>query len=371
MEVHMILPKLTIRDRTYKTPIIQGGMGVGVSRDILAGAVAHDGCIGILSSACLDFLISHDLKKRCNAYDAMITEVQNARAFSQGNGGIGVNIMVYLARDFDASVRGAVDAKADMIICGAGLPLQLPQVVGTTADIALIPIVSSVRALRLICARWAKKGCRPDAVVVEGPLAGGHLGFAYEDLTRSEHQLDAIFPPIKEFAMANGDFPVIVAGGIYTHQDICDWTIGRGADGVQMGTRFLATEESSASLLYKQAVIDCKPEEIIVCQNKICPPGSPSGMPFRTLVNAPMYAFGKFRVPFCNRGYVLQKDTEGLFSICAAKENSKHNFCICNGLLSSAGYVKDERPLYTVGSNAHRIDRILSTHDLINELKGF
>lgn len=365
----MILPKLTIRDRTYEAPIIQGGMGVGVSRDMLAGTVAHEGCIGILSSACLDFLISHDLKKRYNAYDAMILEVQNARILSQGHGGIGVNIMVYLARDFDASVRGAVDAKADMIICGAGLPLQLPQVVGTTADIALIPIVSSVRALRLICARWAKKGRRPDAVVVEGPLAGGHLGFAYEDLTRSEHQLDAIFPPIKEFAMTNGDFPVIVAGGIYTHQDICDW-ITRGADGVQMGTRFLVTEESGASLLYKQAVIECTPEEIIVCHNRTCPPGSPSGMPFRTLTNAPMYAFGKFRRPFCNRGYVLQKDAEGSFSICAAKENSQQNFCICNGLLSSAGYAKDEQPLFTVGTNAHRVDRIVSTHELICELKG-
>ena len=364
----MQLPGITIRGKFYETCIIQGGMGIGVSRATLSGTVANEGGIGVISSAGIDYLISCDLRKTVSTYEAMCIELYMTRILSRGHGGIGANIMCYLARNFEESVRGTIDGGADMIICGAGLPLSLPDIVGN-ADIALLPIVSSARALRLICARWEKKGRRPDAVVVEGPLAGGHLGFSYDDLQKPECQLEAIFQPIKDFAQSHGDFPVIVAGGVYSHEDIVLW-LSRGADGVQMGTRFLATEESGASLLYKQAVVECTEHDIVVCHNSMCPPGSPSGMPFRTMMNTPMFAFGSLRKPLCNRGYVLQKDAHGKFTLCGAKTEPRKNFCICNGLFASAGYVRNEHPLYTVGTNAHRITQILTVTELINELKG-
>ena len=142
-----------------------------------------------------------------------------------------------------------------------------------------------------------------------------------------------------------------------------------GADGVQMGTRFLATEESSASEAYKRAVVISKEEDILVAHD----PGSPCGMPFRVIKQSPMYvsSLKQLRTPKCDKGYVLLKDKEGKFSICPAKTSNEHHFCICNGLLSSAGYNPEtEEPLYTVGTNAARIDRIVTVKELMDELTG-
>jgi nitronate monooxygenase len=169
-------------------------------------------------------------------------------------------------------------------------------------------------------------------------------------------------------AIRYGDFPVIVAGGIYTHEDIIRF-LKMGADGVQMGTRFLATEESSATAAYKEAVLGAKEEDIIVAHD----PGSPCGLPFRVIQRSPMYvsALRHARPPKCDKGYVLLKDAEGKFTKCPAKESNLHHFCICNGLLSSAGYNSDkEEPLYTVGTSASRIDKILSVETLMAELTG-
>ena len=180
--------------------------------------------------------------------------------------------------------------------------------------------------------------------------------------------LKTLLPPVKDMANKYGGFPVIVAGGIYTYDDIIRF-MKMGADGVQMGTRFLATEESSATVEYKQAVINAGENDIIVAYD----PGSPCGMPFRVIKQSPMYVstLQKLRKPKCDKGYVLLKDKEGKFSLCPAKESNEHHFCICNGLLSSAGYNADkEEPLYTVGTNAHRVDRILSVKDLMAELTG-
>ncbi|HEY5388453.1 MAG TPA: nitronate monooxygenase, partial [Thermoleophilia bacterium] len=174
--------------------------------------------------------------------------------------------------------------------------------------------------------------------------------------------------PVKEVAQACGDFPVIVAGGIYTHQDIRRF-LALGADGVQMGTRFLATHESSASDAYKQAVLRACPEDLVVADR----PGSPCGLPFRVLRESPMYqsALIRRRPPKCDKGYVLLRDAEGRFTRCSAKEDNERSFCICNGLCSSAGYGADtEEPLYTAGTTAARVDRILSVEDLMAELAG-
>jgi len=358
------LPALTIKGKRLPLPIVQGGMGVGVSLAPLACAVAVAGGLGVLSSAALDRLVSKRTGKKTGTYDAVYEEVSLAKA---AGGFAGINIMVALQRDYEASVRGAIDAGADAIISGAGLPLALPAI-QKPGDTALVPIVSSARALDIICRRWERQGQRPDAVVLEGPLAGGHLGFRMDQVDLPENTLEALLPSVKEYARAHGDFPVIVAGGIYTHGDIVRF-IALGADGVQMGTRFLATEESSATPAYKQAVVEATREDILVADD----PGSPCGLPFRVLRKSPMYlsALARRRPPKCDKGYVLLRDEKGNFTKCPAKESNEHYFCICNGLLSSAGYNPGkEEPIYTVGASAWRVDRVLPVKDLMAELAG-
>jgi nitronate monooxygenase len=358
------LPPLTIKGKRLLLPIIQGGMGIGVSLHPLSGAVAREGGLGVLSSAALDRIVGKRHGKKMTTYDAVYEEVSLAKA---GGGFAGINIMVALQRDYEAAVRGAIDAKADAIISGAGLPLSLPQI-QKPGDTALVPIVSSARALELICRRWQRQGQRPDATVLEGPLAGGHLGFRMDQVDLAENTLEALLPAVKDTARAYGDFPVIVAGGIYTHADIQRF-LALGADGVQMGTRFLATEESTATAAYKQAVVDATQEDILVAND----PGSPCGLPFRVLTKSPMFvsALARRRKPKCDKGYVLLKDEKGHFTRCLAKESNEHHFCICNGLLSSAGYNPDkEEPIYTVGATAWRVDRILSVKALMAELAG-
>jgi len=339
-------------------------MGVGVSLYPLARAVAVEGGVGIVSSACLDRLVGRRTGKKINSYEAALEEVSMAKA---GGGYAGINIMVALLRDYEASVRGSIDAGADMIISGAGLPMGLPGI-QPPKDTALVPIVSSARALDLICKKWERFGYRPDAVVLEGPLAGGHLGFKIDQVDLESNRLENLFPPVKDMAMKYGDIPVIVAGGIFTHEDIVRY-MDMGANGVQMGTRFLATEESSATADYKQAVLGAKEEDIYVAHR----PGSPCGLPFRVIKQSPMFvsAQKKLRKPKCDKGYVLLKDEEGKYSRCPAKVSNEEFFCICNGLLSSAGYNgNEEEPLYTVGTNASRIDKILSVKTLMGELTG-
>lgn len=362
--IQSVFPPLIIKGKRIRIPIIQGGMGVGVSLSPLASAVAREGGLGIVSSAGIDRVVSKRLGRRLSIYEAVREELSLAKA----EGGIaGINIMVALVRDYEDSVRGALDAGIDVIISGAGLPMTLPSV-KPPGDTALIPIVSSARALELICRKWERSGYRPDGVVLEGPLAGGHLGFKFDELDLDSNRLESLLPPVKETAQKHGDFPVIVAGGIFTHRDIVRF-LQAGADGVQMGTRFLATEESGATPEYKQAVVNAGKEDIIVTQR----PRSPCGLPFRVIRQAPMLvsAQNNARRPRCDKGYVLLRDKNGGYLPCPANSDSGDFFCICNGLLSSAGYNGDrEEPLYTVGSNGYRIDRILSVKALMDELAG-
>jgi len=358
------LKPLIIKGKRIRVPIIQGGMGVGVSLHPLAKAVAQEGGLGIVSSAIIDRIVSKRSGKKTTTYDSVYEEVSLSKI---KNGFSGINIMMALGREFNDSVKGALDAGADAIISGAGLPLNLPAI-QPPKDTALIPIVSSARALDIICKKWGKLGYRPDAVVLEGPLAGGHLGFRFDQVDLDSNKLENLLPPVKDMAMKFGDFPVIVAGGIYTHADILRF-MAMGADGVQMGTRFLATVESSATEAYKKAVVEAKEEDIIVAHR----PGSPCGLPFRVIKQSPMYdsSLQRKRAPKCDKGYVLMKDAEGKYTICPAKEDNENFFCICNGLLSSAGYNSDqEEALYTVGTNASRIDKIISVKVLMDELTG-
>jgi nitronate monooxygenase len=355
------LRPLTIKGKTLRLPIIQGGMGVGVSLYPLASAVAQEGGAGIVSSACLDRLVTKRTGKKHNAYEAAFAEVTLAKA----QGGIaGINIMVALQGTYEDSVRGALDAGADLIISGAGLPLKLP-VIQAAKDTALLPIVSSAKALTLICKKWERLGARPDAVILEGPLAGGHLGFREDSINLESNRLEVLLPQVKEAAKQFGSFPVIAAGGIYTHEDIVR-IMDMGADGVQMGTRFLATLESSATAEYKQAVVEATSEDI-----QIAKPGSPCGLPFRVLKCSPALAPGWVRPARCDKGYVLMRGPSDNLTECLAKESCIEHFCICNSLLSSAGYNPDtERPVYTVGTTANRVDRIMSVKELMKELSG-
>jgi nitronate monooxygenase len=361
--IRQTLPSLKIKGKTITSPIIQGGMGVGVSLAPLASAVAREGGIGIISSAALDRLVSRRTGKTMNTYEAVYAEISLAKSTS---GFVGINIMVALQQDYEASVKGAIDAHADVIISGAGLPLNLP-VIKDPGDTALIPIVSSARALELICKKWERVGYRPDAVVLEGPLAGGHLGFRFDQLGLDSNRLETLFPLVKEAALEHGGFPVIVAGGIFTHDDIVKF-IRMGADGVQMGTRFLVTDESSATQAYKRAVIEAKKEDILIAES----PGSPCGLPFVVIKSSPMFlsTINGTRKPKCDKGYVLTRDKNGRYTQCNAQTDNKGYFCICNGLLSSAGECPQEEPLYTVGLNGYRIDKTTNVKELMDELKG-
>jgi nitronate monooxygenase len=364
IETKSVFPPLIIKGKRIKVPIIQGGMGVGVSLSTLASAVAREGGLGIVSSAGIDKVLSEQNKK-LSIYEAVREEVMRAKA----NGGVtGINIMWALRQSYEDSVRAAIHAKADIIICGAGLPVDLPEI-EPPGDTALVPIVSSARALEVICRKWErlKRPYRPDAVVLEGPLAGGHLGFKFEDIDLDSNKLENLFPDVKEMAMKYGDFPVIVAGGIYDHDDIVRF-LNLGADGVQMGTRFLVTEESSATAAYKQAVINAGEADIYVTEK-----GSPCGLPFRVIVQSPLYRKyiqGK-KNPFCYGGYVLQKDENGRFTKCSAKNDVLESFCICKGLLGSAGYYSGTLfDLYTVGTNGYRIKELTTVKALMDELTG-
>jgi nitronate monooxygenase len=195
-------------------------------------------------------------------------------------------------------------------------------------------------------------------------MAGGHLGWKTRDeLDDPANRLELLLPPVLEVAAKYGDIPVIVAGGVYTHEDIVHW-LRAGAAAVQMGTRFLATEESDASPLYKASVLQSQPDDIIVA---VQPGGSPCGYPFRILKTSPMYQdmLQRARPVNCDKGYVL------INGACVAREDNRQAFCICNGLLAALGYNDQvENPIFTVGANAWRVNQVVPVADLMAELIG-
>lgn len=358
------LPEMTIGKVRVRLPIIQGGMGVGVSCARLAGAVSASGGLGTLSSACIDSVVGARLGRALSTREAMADEVRAAKAGRDIP--VAVNIMVALSATYEDSVLGAMDGGAEVIISGAGLPLGLPAIVGNhprSSDVELVPIVSSGRAAQLILKRWAKSGRAPSAMVVEGPSAGGHLGWrTVAEIEDPANALENLLAEVIEVSKANGNFPVIAAGGVYDRADIVRM-LGLGAAGVQIGTRFLATEESGATQEFKEAVVACGPSDIVVAVT----PGSPCQLPFRVLNTCGMYvdSLDGMRKPKCDKRYLLRDGK------CLAKEDPRSYFCICNGLLSAAGIgCREEKPLYTVGSNAARVDRIVSVAELMAELAG-
>ncbi len=273
---------LVIGNLEARLPIIQGGMGVGISLSGLASAVANQGGIGVIATAGIG-MFEPDFNT--NFLEANIRalrrEIRRFRELSKGL--VGINVLGALS-NFGDMVRTAIEECVDFVFTGAGLPLNLPAYLEGSLKTKLVPIVSSAKALSLISRTWLKKyNYVPDAVVVEGPKAGGHLGFSSEQLSDPEYALENIFPPIVEEASkiaseTGKTVPVIAAGGIYTGADI-DRFLKMGASGVQMGTRFVTTDECDASDTFKQAYLSSKKEDIVIIK-------SPVGLPGRAIYNS-------------------------------------------------------------------------------------
>ena len=342
---------IQIGKKKSRLPIIQGGMGVGVSLHQLSGAVASEGGIGIISTADIGFK-EPDFPQCPQQADirALNKEISMSRKIS-GDGILGVNIMCACAH-YDEIVEESVKNHVDLIISGAGLPLKLPELVND--DIAIAPIVSSARALKLICRRWKKHYNRiPDLIIVEGPEAGGHLGFSFTELEEKNKTLDEILIEVislaKEIGLENNtEIPVIAAGGIYDKNDI-DHFLSLGADGIQMATRFVATEECDAAPAFKKAYVNAKDSDIEIIQ-------SPVGMPGRAIGNAFLKRVktAKETISHCT----------GCLKACHVKEAA---YCITEALIRS---VKGdtENGLIFCGSNVSRIHEITTVRKLLQEL---
>lgn len=349
----MELKGLKIGDKISKYPIIQGGMGVGVSLHKLAGNVAKEGGIGIISTADIGYQDEEFSKNPLKAnLKAIGEEITKARKIAP-NGVLGVNIMVAM-NNYAETVKECVKNKIDLIISGAGLPKELPKFVeGTKTKIA--PIISSLRACKLITKHWREKyNYVPDMIVIEGPEAGGHLGFKDEQLMEdAKPKLEDITKEVVEYIEevekeTNKEIPVVVAGGIFDGKDIAKY-LKLGASGVQMATRFVATDECDASTEFKNAYINAKKEDIKIIK-------SPVGMPGRAIRNKfiEKVESQKEKITKCYR----------CIRTCDAVNTP---YCITKALINAVKGNIDEALVFC-GSNAYRINKIVPVHDLIQEL---
>ncbi len=350
---------LVIGNKSARVPVIQGGMGIGVSRGRLAGAVAKAGGIGLVSTVQVGY-DEPDFRQNpqeCNIR-ALKKHIQLAK--EQADGGlVGVNAMVAL-RDYEAHVRAAVEAGADVIVSGAGLPVSLPKLVAGS-DTKIAPIVSSQKAAIVILRMWEKKhNTTADFVVIEGPKAGGHLGFSREQIQEDcegvmdyDEEIRKIIEVVRGYEEKfDKKIPVIVAGGVFDAKDIRHMR-SLGADGVQIASRFVATEECDADIRFKEAYVNASSEDVRIIQ-------SPVGMPGRAVSNA-----------------FLDKVAQGRQSVskclgCLLKcKPDQTPYCITEALVKAVtGDV--ENGLVFAGSNVGRIQKITTVSELMEELKeGF
>lgn len=349
----MNLKPLQIGDLVARVPIIQGGMGIGVSLSRLAGAVAKEGGIGVISAAQPGFNEPDfaENPKEANMR-ALGREIRKAKELSD-DGLIGVNIMCAL-RHYKEYVQCCIENGADMIISGAGLPTSLPEFV-QGSKIKFAPIVSSLKAVKVLFKLWTRRyKTVSDFVVIEGPMAGGHLGFSAEevqgdDFSSYDAEIRSIISYVKEFEEPYGKkIPVVVAGGIYDRADI-DHCLSLGADGVQMATRFVATEECDADDRFKQAYVDAQKEDIVIVK-------SPVGMPGRAIRNSFIRAREQARSAISHCYQCLEH--------C---DPSTIPYCITDALVQAARG-DTENALLFCGANAWRVDHITSVKDLMAEL---
>ncbi|MEW5794953.1 MAG: nitronate monooxygenase family protein [Candidatus Zixiibacteriota bacterium] len=347
------LSPLVIGNKIAPLPIVQGGMGVGISLSGLASAVANMGGVGVIAAAGIGMYESDFYTNYLQANTrALASEIRKAKLLTGGI--LGLNIMVAFSNYGDL-VRTAVDEGIDIIFSGAGLPMNLPQYLDSNSTTRLVPIISSGRAAALICKRWLSKyDYLPDAVVVEGPRAGGHLGFSESQIFDPAFALERLVPEVvaevRGFSERYGKpIPVIAAGGIYTGADIRA-IMELGADGVQMGTRFVATHECDASLAFKQAYIDARPEDIVIIH-------SPVGMPGRAIRNAYLDDVSDgIKKPYSCPYHCIHT--------CDYKNSP---YCIAHALIS-AKRGRFRSGFAFAGANVHRVTEIVSVKELVLSL---
>lgn len=359
----MSFPPLTIGDKTIPLPIIQGGMGIGVSLNNLAAAVANEGGIGVIAGALIGFN-EKDISKDPDKANirALKEEIRLAREKSQdASGMLGVNIMVALV-NFASLVRTALSEKIDVIFSGAGLPTDLPSYLREAAEKAqeeihtkLAPIVSSARAASIIAKKWLSGyNHAPDLVVVEGPKAGGHLGFKRAELDSDDHRLEIILPQVIEAIKPFEDkigraIPVIAGGGIFTGEDIYNF-MRMGASGVQMGTRFVATWECDASLTFKKSYLEADDQMII---------HSPVGMPGRAVRS-------QFLIDMENG---LKKPPHCIYHCLKTCDPETAPYCISLALVNAQKGNLD-RGFAFAGANVGRVKDITSVKKLVDSLEA-
>jgi len=359
----MSFKSLQIGKYLIEKPIVQGGMGVGISWDQLAGNVSKEGGLGVISAVGTGYynnkkfakkLVSDRPQSEANFYspEALHKIVSNAREIC-GDKPLAVNIL-YAMNDYGRVVKDACEAGANIIITGAGLPTNMPEFTEGFPDVALVPIVSSAKALKIICKRWKKRYDRvPDAVIVEGPKSGGHQGFSFEDCKKEENQLENIVAPVVEEAKAWGGIPVIAAGGVWDKNDI-EEMMALGASAVQMGTRFIGTHECDAHDNLKKVLINAKKEDIQLMS-------SPVGYPAQGVVTNLTHLIAKREGPAikcisncvapCNRGV----------------EAREVGFCIADRL-SDAFLGNLETGLFFSGTNGYRLTKLISVKELMSKL---
>ena len=347
------MKSLSIGDLNIKLPIIQGGMGIGISMSRLASAVANEGGVGVIAAVGIGMFEKNYRRDFIDAnIRALKREIQSAR--EKTNGVIGVNVMVALT-NFSDLVKTAISEKVDIIFSGAGLPMNLPEYLTSDAKTKLVPIVSSGRAAGILCKKWKDLyDYLPDAFVVEGPKAGGHLGFKREQLDNPDFALEKLVPDVVSYVKPfeekhNKAIPVIAAGGIYSGADIKE-IMDLGASGVQLGTRFVTTYECDASEDFKQTYINSTEADMEIIQ-------SPVGMPGRAIRNEfiEKISRGEKRPVKCPYKCLKTCNVE------------KTPYCIFAALMSAMkgnffnGYA-------FAGSNAFRTSQIISVKETFNSL---
>nr|WP_319489679.1 nitronate monooxygenase [uncultured Caproiciproducens sp.] len=342
---------LIIGDLVVETPVVQGGMGVGISLSGLASAVANEGGMGVLSAAVVGMMYQTGPGARDNTA-ALREEIRRARAKTKGV--LGVNVMVALS-DFGEMVKASVEEGIDVIFAGAGLPLNLPSYVKKGCKTKLVPIISSARAVRTISRWWQEKyNYIPDAFVVEGPMAGGHLGFHTDQIEDPAYQLEKLVPQVLEAVRpiqeeAGRKIPVIAAGGIFSGADIKRF-FKLGASAVQMATRFVATDECDADIAFKNAYVNCKKEDIGIIQ-------SPVGMPGRAIVNG-----------FLQESAKGNKHPAGCPFHCIITCKQKESpYCISMALINACKG-KLENGFAFIGANGYKVKEIVSVKQLFETL---
>ncbi len=357
----MAFPVLQLGDLVAKIPVVQGGMGVGISLSGLASAVANQGGIGVIAGAMIGMREPDVARNPIEAnVRALRNEIRKARELSSGI--IGVNIMVALTT-FSQMVREAIESKVDIIFSGAGLPLDMPRHLRELCEekkeefkTKLVPIVSSGRAATVIAKKWLSRfGYLPDAYVVEGPKAGGHLGFKRDEIAEPRHALEVLVPEVVEAVKPLEDahgraVPVIAAGGVYSGADIKKF-LDLGAAGVQMGTRFVATHECDADERFKQSYLAAREEDVTIIS-------SPVGMPGRALTNDFIRA--------ARDG--LKKPFKCIFHCVSTCQQEKTPYCIAQALISAMrGNL--ERGFAFCGENVSRVNKIVSVRELMDSLQ--